>query len=286
MKRTILGIMVLALALLTIESDRGRVARADDNKSRPADNRVGVLDEAQPSQELTEEFHQIYPLNGTGRVSIENINGDVRISVWDQNTVKVDAVKRAYKRERLDEARIDVNATADSVRIKTQYPEGNQTFTDREPRRNNNPATVEYSVTIPRKARIDSADLVNGSLEIEGAEGDVKAACVNGELKARGLSGEVKLSTVNGGVEATMVRLDEAKPTSLNSVNGSIVLIIPSNSNAQVRASTVHGRITNDFGLRVNDGEYVGHDLSGQIGNGGPRIRLSNVNGSIAIKRG
>jgi DUF4097 and DUF4098 domain-containing protein YvlB len=277
--------MVLAFALLTIESDRGRVARADDNKNRIADNRVAALDEPQ-SQELTEEFHQIYPLNATGRVSIENINGDVRISVWDQNTVKVDAVKRAYKRERLDEARVEVTSTADSVRIKTQYPEGNQTFSDREPRRSNNPATVEYSLTIPRKARIDSADLVNGSLEIEGAEGDVKAACVNGELKASGLAGEVKLSTVNGGVEATIVRLDEAKATSLNSVNGSIVLIIPANSNAQVRASTIHGGITNDFGLRVNDGEYVGHDLSGQIGAGGARIRLSNVNGSIAIKRG
>ena len=282
--------MVLAFALLTIESDRGRVARADDNKSRTTDNQVGtlvgIIDDSQPSQELTEEFHQIYPLNATGRVSIENINGDVRISVWDQNTVKVDAVKRAYKRERLDEARVEVTSTADSVRIKTKYPEENWTFSDREARRSNGPATVEYSLTIPRKARIDSADLVNGSLEIEGAEGDVKAACVNGELKARGLTGEVKLSTVNGGVEASIVRLDEAKATSLNSVNGSIVLIIPANSNAQVRASTIHGGITNDFGLRVNDGEYVGHDLSGQIGAGGPRIRLSNVNGSIAIKRG
>jgi DUF4097 and DUF4098 domain-containing protein YvlB len=286
MKKTILAILVLAAALLTMESDRGRVARADDTPNRPANNQVSVLDDSQPSQELTEEFHQMYPLSATGRVSIENINGDVRIAVWDQNTVKVDAVKRAYKLERLNEAKVDVSSTADSIRIKTQYPEGNQTFTSREPGRNNNPASVEYLLTIPRKARIDSADLVNGSLEIEGAEGDVKAACVNGELKARGLTGEVKLSTVNGAVEATIVRLDEAKMTSLNSVNGSIVLIIPSNSNAQVRASTVHGGITNDFGLQVNNGEYVGHDLSGQIGTGGPRIRLSNVNGSIAIKRG
>jgi hypothetical protein len=38
--------------------------------------------------------------------------------------------------------------------------------------------------------------------------------------------------------------------------------------------------------LQVNDGQFVGHDLSGQIGTGGPRIRLSNVNGPISIKRG
>ena len=285
MKRLILAILILTAALLSMGNQRERIARADGGRSLPAGNRVGSVDEPQTRQELTEEFHQTYPLNATGRVSIENINGGVRISVWDQNVVKVDAVKRAYKKERLDEAKVDVSTTADSVRIRTEYPDRNQSFSDNESRRYNNPAEVEYTLTIPRKARIDSADLVNGSLEIEGAEGDVKAACVNGNVKARGLTGDVKLSTVNGGVEATITRLEESKSTSLNSVNGSIVLTIPSDSNAQVKASTIHGSITNDFGLQVNDGEYVGHDLSGQIGNGGPRIRLSNVNGSIAIKR-
>jgi DUF4097 and DUF4098 domain-containing protein YvlB len=286
MKRSILAILILTAALLSIGSNREGIARAGAARSLPADNRVATLDEPLTSQELTEEFNQTYPLNANGRVSIENINGGVRISVWDQNMVKVDAVKRAYKKERLDEAKVDVSTTADSVRIRTEYPDRNQSFSDNESRRYNNPAEVEYTLTIPRKARIDSADLVNGSLEIEGAEGDVKAACVNGNVKARGLTGEVKLSTVNGGVEATIARLEESKSTSLNSVNGSIVLTIPADSSAQVKASTIHGSITNDFGLQVNDGEYVGHDLSGQIGNGGPRIRLSNVNGSIAIKRG
>jgi DUF4097 and DUF4098 domain-containing protein YvlB len=286
MKRTILAILILTAAVLSINSDRGRLVRAANDRSRPADNRVLLPAQPQTTDpEFTEEFHQTYPLPATGRVSIENINGGVRIAVWDQNVVKVDAVKKANQKEKLDEAKIDVNTTADSVSIKTKYPERNQTFAEGN-RSYNNPATIEYSLTIPRKARIDSADLVNGSLEIEGAEGDVKAACVNGQVRAHGLTGEVKLSTVNGGVEATLVRLDEAKPTSLNSVNGSITLIIPSDSSAQVRASTVHGAITNDFGLQVNDGQYVGHDLSGQIGTGGPRIRLNNVNGSISIKRG
>lgn len=283
------------MALLTIASNRRTMAYFDNAQIRSADSvairlskpQTGSLSEPQAKgDELTEEFHQIYPLSATGRVSIQNINGDVHIAVWDQNVVKVDAIKRAYQRERLDEAKIEVVNSADSVRIKTEYPDRNQTFNDKAPGRYNNPATVEYTLTIPRKAGLDSAELVNGSLEIEGAEGDVKAASVNGQLKASGLVGEVKLSTVNGGVEATMTRLDDSKAVTLNSVNGSIVLIIPANAGAQIKASTVHGGITNDFGLTVNDGQYVGHDLSGQIGSGGPRIRLSNVNGSIAVKRG
>lgn len=286
------------MALVTVAGSRRTMAHFDGSKIRPLDRaaiklqadrlsntRASSLGEPQAkADQLTEEFHQNYPLSPTGRVSIRNINGDVHIAVWDQNSVKVDAIKRAYERERLDEAKIEVVNTADSVSIKTEYPEWNQTY-DQERRRYHNPASVEYTLTVPRKARLDSAELVNGSLDIEGVEGDVKAASVNGQLKARGLAGEVKLSTVNGGVEATVTGLDDSKSVTLNSVNGGIVLILPANAGAQVRASTVHGAITNDFGLTVNDGQYVGHDLSGQIGSGGPKIRLSNVNGSIALKR-
>jgi len=247
---------------------------------------TGMLDPIQKPKgdELTADFHQTYPLTPGGRVSIANINGDVHISAWDRNEVKVDAVKRAYSAERLAEVTIDVTNSADSVLIKTKYPDRNWNSEGRG--RENSSASVEYTLTIPRGARLDSAELVNGSLDVDGVQGDVQASLVNGTVKAGGLGGEVKLSTVNGAVEANVARLDDAKGVSLNSVNGSIVLTVPSGANAQVKASTLHGAITNDFGLAVDDGQYVGHTLSGQIGAGGPRIRLNNVNGSISIKRG
>jgi DUF4097 and DUF4098 domain-containing protein YvlB len=233
--------------------------------------------------ELTEEFHQSYALTPTGRVSIANINGDVHISAWDRNEVKVDAVKRAYSLERLSEATIDVTSTADSVIIKTKYPERNLNFDSRT--RETNPASIEYTLTVPRGARINGVELVNGSLDIEGVRGEVRASLVNGKVKANDLSGEVKLSTVNGAIEINAAGLAESKDVTLNSVNGAIVLSVPSGASAQVRASVVHGGISNDFGLTVEEGQYVGRNLTGQIGSGGPRIRLNNVNGSITIKR-
>ena len=234
--------------------------------------------------EIRQEFHQTYPFSATGRVSVENINGEVKINVWDRNDVQVDAVKRAFKQERLDEAKIEVNVNAEAIRIRTDYPDWDQRFTDDERGRNNNPAIVDYSITVPRKARLESIDLVNGSLEINGVEGDVKASSVNGRVNARGLLGVAKLSTVNGGLEATFVSLETGKPISLNSVNGPLTVIIPSDANAVVRAGTVHGAISNDFGIQVHHGDYVGHELYGQIGQGGPNIKLSNVNGPIRIK--
>jgi DUF4097 and DUF4098 domain-containing protein YvlB len=237
----------------------------------------------QTEEKLREEFHQTYPLADGGRVNLENINGSVRITAWDRNEVKVDAVKTAYTRERLQEAKIEVSANANSIYIKTDYPDFNQTFTDDRDGRRENPATVEYTLTVPRGARIDSIELINGGLEISGLTGDVKASLINGRLTARGLTGEAKLSTINGRLDATFDRLDASKPISLNSVNGGVSLTLPSDSNAELKADTVHGGINNDFGLPVRKGKYVGRNLAGKLGQGGPRIRLSNVNGSISI---
>ncbi|HEX8845449.1 MAG TPA: DUF4097 family beta strand repeat-containing protein [Pyrinomonadaceae bacterium] len=238
---------------------------------------------AQQSEMLREEFHQTYPLASGGRVSMENINGAVRVMAWDRSEVKVDAVKMAYRRDRLDEAKILVRSDGNSIHIETEYPHRSQTFTDGKGRENN-PATVEYTLTVPRNARIDSIELINGNLDIDGIQGDVKASSINGRLTARGLTGTTNLSTINGSLEAAFDRLDASNPISLGSVNGNVVLTIPSDSNADLKAGTVHGAIRNDFGLPVRRGEYVGNDLAGQLGQGGVRIKLGNVNGGITIR--
>lgn len=236
----------------------------------------------QPGDELREEFHQTYPLSATGRVSLENINGGVQIKVWDRAALQLDAVKKAYRKDRLAEAKIEVTANEENIRIKTQYPQGSLQFRGGE-KRYDNPATVEYTLTVPRKAVLESIELINGSLDVEAIEGSVKASSINGRVTASGLLGETKLSTINGQLNATFTQLEESKPITLSSVNGSVMLVIPSDSSASIRAGTVHGGITNDFGMQVRHGEYVGHNLDGQIGTGGPRIKIDNVNGAIRI---
>lgn len=285
MKKAALFIVMLSITVATMARNQITVVRDNAVTSEPAAFEPAAFEPVQKPKgdELIEEFHQSYPLAATGRVSIANINGNVHISAWDRNEVKIDAVKRAYSAQRLSEATIDVANTADSVVIKTRYSERNLNFDSHT--RENNPASIEYTLTVPRGARIDRVELVNGSLDIEGVQGDVRASLVNGRVKANALSGEVNLSTVNGSVEVNAAGLAESKGVNLSSVNGSVVLSVPSGASGQLRASTVHGQINNDFGLTVEEGQYVGRNLTGQIGSGGPRIRLNNVNGSITIKR-
>ena len=82
------------------------------------------------AQEFTEEFHHTYALTADGRIELHNINGAVHITGWDRNEVKIDAVKYAGTKERLDEARIEVEAQPDSISIRTKYTDQNLTFND------------------------------------------------------------------------------------------------------------------------------------------------------------
>jgi DUF4097 and DUF4098 domain-containing protein YvlB len=264
-KRFILGLVALAALALTA---------ADGSRAQ-----------SQTRPELTEEFHQTYPLGAGGRVSLQNINGAVKVVAWDRNEVKVDAVKRAYTAERLREAQIKVDASAGRVRIETEYPGSELRWTDRDGERHENPASVEYTLTVPRGAAIDEINLVNGGLTLEGLGGSVQASSVNGRVAATGLTGPVNLSVVNGRLEATLDRLGDSGRVTLSAVNGPLVVTLPSDVNAVLKADTVHGRISNDFNLPVREGEYVGRELEGRLGRGGASVRLNNVNGSIQIRR-
>jgi DUF4097 and DUF4098 domain-containing protein YvlB len=229
---------------------------------------------------IKEEFHQIYPLSSGGRIELDNINGAAQITAWEGNQVKVDAIKYGRNRERLNEAKIVVNAESNYLSIRTEYLDHDHTFSDDE---GDHPASVEYTLMVPRTANLDEIKLVNGPLEIQNVSGEVQASCINGNLTASGLSNHVKLSTINGRLQ---VRMDAvpASDLELASVNGGLELTLPSDAKAQLEASTVHGGIDSDFGLHVNHHRWLGHDLRGELGGGGTHIRLSNVNGHIEIR--
>lgn len=228
------------------------------------------------SAQVTADFHRTVPLSSNGRVSLGNINGSVTITGWERNEVQIDAVKKARDQQRLDAMTIEVDASANSVRIKTKFPEGHT---------NNNPGGVTYELHVPRTANLDSINLVNGSLDVSHVTGDLKAELVNGKLNAHDLAGRAQLSSVNGSINAYYGSLDNVREIQLKSVNGSIVLGLPASPNADVSASTVNGGITTDFPLQVQ-GKFMGKHLDGKLGNGGTRVELSNVNGGIKIGPG
>ena len=129
--------------------------------------------------QVSQEFHRTVSLPSNGRVSLDNVNGNVEITGWDRNEVQIDAVKKARDQQRLDEARIEVETGSDYVKIRTQYPHNHT---------NNNPASVHYTLHVPQNARLDRISLVNGALTVQKVVGEVDASLVNGKAHISDLS--------------------------------------------------------------------------------------------------
>ncbi|MFB3815790.1 MAG: DUF4097 domain-containing protein [Terriglobales bacterium] len=211
----------------------------------------------------------------TCRIELSNLNGDVRITAADTSEVKIDAVKHSSDADRVRDTRIVVDARPDAIIIETK--------TDRTSWfGNNGPASVDYTIQVPRTARLDKIGLVNGSVAITGVTGGVRASSVNGSVTAENVGGNLELKTVNSSARASVATLGNT--ISLKSVNGPVSLTIPSDSKADITAKSVNGSIENDFGLYVKKGPYVGRKLSGRLASGGTEISLKTVNGSINIR--
>lgn len=232
----------------------------------------------------TEHFEQTYPLNSTGRVAVSNVNGSITVDVWDNPQVRLEYTKTADTRERLAEVEIKIDARQDSLTVETNFDKWKRNENRAENR--NNFFEVQYHLTVPRTAVLDEIATVNGAINIKDAGSLTKASTVNGELTATNLrGGTANLSAVNGTVNVDFDRLPAGSKISLNVVNGRVNLTIPSDADATVRANSLNGNITNDFGLPVRKGQYVGRDLYGKIGGGAAQIRLNSVNGELSVKR-
>lgn len=233
-----------------------------------------------PQQERTD---QTYPLSANGTVSLNNVNGAVVIEAWDKPEARVETVK-TIDCDKPYQINVNINSNPGSLNIETEYQKENY---GRGWDNNNRcrEARVDYKLTLPRTARLDEIETVNGNITLGGLTDFIKASTVNGRINASNLRGTINLSSVNGTLTADFESFDNVREIKMGMVNGKIDLQLPSDVDATFKADTVNGAINNDFGLPVRKGEYVGRNLYGRLGSGAISVKLNSVNGTINIRR-
>lgn len=232
----------------------------------------------------SEKFAQTYPLTANGRVHVSNVNGSITIEGWERNEVKLEYTKTADTRERLADVDVHIDSRPDHFSVEADYDNWkNNRSGDRW--RGGGKLTVEFRLMVPRGAVLNEAETVNGSVTASNFTNVTRISAVNGAVKASNIRGTANLSTVNGEVAADFDRLEPGSKIMLETVNGRVNLLIPSDANATVKADSLNGNISNDFGLPVRKGKYVGRDLYGRIGSGDVQIKLNSVNGALSIGR-
>jgi DUF4097 and DUF4098 domain-containing protein YvlB len=267
--------LVFAGLLFSSEGEQARHQIHQDLTSTPVTRQAASTDEV-------EKFEQTYPLSRTGNVSVSNVNGSITVEAWDRDEVRLEATKIADSKETLADVEIEVESTADSFNVEANYRgRWNEKRHEGRPRK----LEVEFRLSVPRTAVLNEIETVNGSVTVSNFTNITKISAVNGNVMASNLRGTANLSTVNGQVNADFDRVDPASRINLSTVNGTVSLMIPSDVNATIKADSLNGNITNDFGLPVRKGQYVGRDMYGRVGSGETQIKLSSVNGRLSIAR-
>jgi DUF4097 and DUF4098 domain-containing protein YvlB len=214
------------------------------------------------------------PLAASGELSLENTNGSVRITAWDEARVRIEAVKRARSERALEELKVEIEGDGERVSVRTRYPR---------PHWMGGAGSVEYRVSVPRSARVRVGN-VNGRVEVDGVLGSVRASTVNGSVDLTAVGGAIEASAVNGSVEADVARVDPSSRNELHTTNGSVRVTLPRDAGADVEAHTVNGSVHCDFDLA--DLSRSRRKVEGRIGAGGARFELGTVNGSARVERG
>ena len=258
------------------------------------------------------DFHESHPMKSGDRLYIENLNGSVEISGWDQQTADISGTKFASTEAMLEALKIDVVASGDSIRIRTIRPSGHM-----------GNMGARYVIRVPRGAQLERIQSSNGSLRVrdidsparlETSNGAIEVASVggpitmhtsNGSIRADGVQRGIEGTTSNGSIRVTLGKVEERRPVRLTTSNGSVELAVddlggsdvvvntsnasitarlPRSVAADVKVSTSNGGLTNEFESSFQ-GRSEKHRLDGTIGGGGPLLSLSTSNGSIRLLR-
>jgi DUF4097 and DUF4098 domain-containing protein YvlB len=227
---------------------------------------------ALPGFALSKNFSQTVPLQPGGTFELQNVNGTVEVQGWDRDEVEIHAVKTAKERESdLDRVSIDVSAKPAAVSVATRYPqnEGVEVF-------------VEYSVHVPRNARVERLATINGTLRISSLENVGDLRTVNGNIEAYESGGSLVAHVTNGNLHLELTHLRDRDATVAETTNGSVLLALPISTQADLEAQCLNGTFSSELPVSV-ESTLRPREVLGKIGKGGAPIRLRTVNGGIQI---
>jgi DUF4097 and DUF4098 domain-containing protein YvlB len=239
----------------------------------------------------TSDFRWSERIEAGRTLRISNINGTVTVRAGGGDRVEVTAVKRW---RRGDPASVKIYAARENGDIRVCPLYNDREDCDDKGRRDDrwrhdrnddrdDDVSVDFTVTVPRGVHV-AAGTVNGPVSVTGATEDVEAATVNGDVTVESGRGRLSATTVSGTVRATVM----TRPTTMDftTVNGNVIADLASTIGVDVEMTTVNGNLRTDYDIVVRNGRFNPFNLQAHIGPaGGPRMRLTTVNGNVELRK-
>lgn len=218
-----------------------------------------------------EPFQYTQDFTPGNRLVVDNYNGSIEITGWDQPKIEVAGTKYASTKERLGEIKIDIQKGAGTVTVRTVPPitrHGNH--------------GARYIIRVPRKATLELVKSTNGSVRVTDVDGDATTRTTNGTIRIAKVNGQVSASSTNGNVEC----IDVFGPVAARTTNGRIKL---DGVSGGMDASTTNGSINASMTKSIDDRKMRFSTTNGSIDLQLPAglkndVRASTTNGSIGVK--
>lgn len=123
---------------------------------------------------------------------------------------------------------------------------------------------------------------MNGRVRVGEIDGTVHVSGINGAVDVAHASSTSDISGINGRVRLSLDHL-EADGLKVSGVNGKVEIRFSETIDADISVTGINGSVFNDSGKITVLGKMNPSSFRGQIGRGGPLIRISGVNGNVEL---
>lgn len=168
-----------------------------------------------------------------------------------------------------------------------------------------NADTVAGSISVTGTASEVNLESVNGSVEVACSCTRANVSSVNGRVAVKGARGEVEASTVNGALSVSGGDFERARLETVNgritfegalhrratleveSVGGSVELLLPGATDADFTINTFSGSIRNAWGVegRKKSRFTSEQELTFTAGSGGATVDVQTLSGDVNIAK-
>jgi hypothetical protein len=139
--------------------------------------------------------------------------------------------------------------------------------------------------TVVRCSGPTEVNSVSGTVHAQRVAGNLKVSTVSGDvIVAEAGDGHVRGHTVSGSVTVDLDHRGETD-VEVNTVSGEVAVRIPHPADATVQIGSTSGEVSNAFDELKVSGGWGYKRVSGRLGRGHGRLRVTTVSGGVALLR-
>lgn len=255
-----------------------------------------------------------FTVTGVPRVNLVTFDGSIEVTAWDRDEVRIDIERRGQSQSAIESLEVVAEQDGDTVHVEVRRPTATGLFSF-----SGQSAHVWARVPERVELRAQSGDggirveRVTGAVELrsgDGAihglhlDGRVNASTGDGAMRFERLRGEVELTTGDGGIVvegqlqtanvrtgdgAISVRVEPGSrmsgPWEIVTGDGGMAVYLPDDFDAELDVRTNDGRVRADREVEARlAGRLDRQEARGQLGAGGPVLRLRTGDGTISLR--